>query len=180
MILPTILVCVILAIFYVLLPVALIMTEKSEKFQHRFALIASVVFFVGLLVGVLGKIDITETKVSLSFDFSGEWFEKRLNTTFKTTLADKIINILMLIPVGEMVCFVSKKRGNKLGIVWSLLVGLLFGFVIEFLQFALPVPRSVQISDVVFNMFSTVIGYLYFSGLYYFKKGLGKLIKKRF
>jgi len=68
------------------------------------------------------------------------------------------------------VCISAKQKNSKFGILFAVIIGLLTGLFIETFQFILPVPRSVQLSDVVYNTISCVIGYLYISLFFYLKK----------
>ena len=127
-------------------------------------------FFIVLFVGVLGEIDINKDFVYIGFDFSSGFFNKEIIFSFSKFKLDIFINLIMLIPIGEAVCISAKKINNKFGILYALLIGVIIGMLIETLQFILPVPRSVQLSDVIYNAISCVFGYLYISLFFYLKK----------
>ena len=172
-------VIVFLSIFYVAVPLVVLFCVKDDKKFRRVMWILLSLFFAVLFVGVLGKIDINQTWMNIGFDFSGELCQKTINWTFKTTKLDRVINLLMLMPIGEAVCIFSKRKNIKWGFVIAVLCGALIGGLIETLQFVLPVSRSVQISDVVFNMISSAIGYLFVSVVYYLAMGIKCLIHNK-
>lgn len=165
-----IIICVIL--LYVIVPIVLVVfLSKNKKYNAALWVVYSV-FIIVLLVGVLGKIDIGEQYTRVYLDFSAMWADKPINISMQTTKMDFLINISMLIPIGECVCLLAKNKKSKWGIVIALCFGLICGFGIETMQFILPVHRSVQLSDFVYNTISVVIGYLYVSAIYYIKLGI--------
>ena len=174
---PSIVVFILLIIFYLIVPIAIMFAVRDDKKFKTILTISLLLFFVALLVGVLGKLDITSQFISINFDFSGSWLNKSISTKLKTTNLDKIINMLMLMPLGSAVCMISKRKNIKFGFILSLVIGLFCGLIIEMLQFVLPVFRSVQLLDVIYNTISSCIGYLYISVIYYFVK-LCKFIKQ--
>ena len=63
----------------------------------------------------------------------------------------------MLIPIGLFDIYISRKTFMQ-KLLTCLLVGLMCGVLLETIQFVLPVVRSVQLSDVLLNAISVVIG----------------------
>ena len=146
---------------YAVFPMCLLFIRK-RKTQKIFCLVILVSFIFVLLIGVLGKIDITKQYVKIYLDFSGDFASKPINLSFAhLTTLDMFINIVMLIPIGTYFVFFNQNMRFWKMIVFSLLIGLGVGLCIETLQFILPVQRSVQLSDIVFNSLSVMIGALY-------------------
>lgn len=143
-------------LFYIVAPTTCVLCIKNYKALKILSYIFLALFVCVLVVGVFGKVSIGKT-VSVSFDFSGNWFSKRFNfLPYTFDLQDILINVVMLIPIG-LFCAVNFKHK----ILWGLILGLIIGISIEVLQFALPIIRSPQLSDVILNTISSVIGVLF-------------------
>ena len=90
-------------------------------------------------------------------------WRKHLNKTFNfdivaNDLQDFIINILMLVPFG----FLLKPIFQKYSITKTLIIGIGFSVLIEMLQLVLPINRSPQLSDIILNSLSCLIGIVSF------------------
>lgn len=169
----TLIICMV-AIFYFIVPF-LILLIKNEKTQKILTTTFFSLFIAILIVGTLGKIDISKN-TTITFETAGNWFDKKINLSFlNLTKQDILINIFMLIPVGFFTCFCFKKSQPLKQLLFSLIFGLCFGFLIEFCQFMFPVPRSVQLSDIIFNMISSTIG----ASLYMIYKAIANKIHKK-
>lgn len=158
--LNTTFVIIMVSIFYLVIPF-LIMLIRNKKTQKILSIVSFCIFIAILIVGTLGKIDISKTTTTISFQKFGNWFDKSININFSNlTKQDIIINLLMLIPIGTFTChcFENSKIWKK--ILISLAVGFIYGMLIEFCQFMFPVPRSVQLSDIIFNAISVLFGAL--------------------
>ncbi|MBQ7466765.1 MAG: VanZ family protein [Clostridia bacterium] len=120
------------------------------------------VYVLVLLIGVLGRIDIAKQNVKIDLDFSGEFASKPINFGFSHLATfDIVINLLMLIPIGTYFVFFNQNIKIWKVVLFSLLIGLGVGLCIETLQFILPVKRSVQLSDALFNSVSVLLGAMY-------------------
>ena len=109
-------------------------------------------------------------EVTIIFEYTGKAFGKSINwDLFSVGVLDKLINIAMLFPVGAIVV-AYKHKNFKSVFTTSIMVGLILGFMLETLQFCLPVNRSVQFSDVIYNAISVVIGTMYYYLIYKSKK----------
>lgn len=116
------------------------------------------VYIVVLLCGVLSKYNIVDRDYILYFDF-GYYSNKAINWRFwKVGIVDVLINIIMLIPIGQVIAHFVKTKSKTKVLIVLLVSGLLSGIVIETLQYILPINRSVQLSDVIFNIISVVLG----------------------
>lgn len=149
-----------LACFFVL-PVLLVCLIKNKKVLNTIIWSVFGFYLLCLILGVWAKVGITRTKITISLDYSYGFCSESIRWGFnRLGFFDVWINLVMLIPVGVMLAFYSKKNFVKT-LCWSLVIGLLLGFVIEAVQFILPVKRYIQLSDVVFNSISVVLGVLF-------------------
>lgn len=156
--LNTTFVLIIALLAYFVLPIFLLLIKnkraKNITLWCLFAIYACV-----LLVGVWAQVDVSKQFVNISFDFSTGWANKQISWTFKNlTTFDICINLIMFIPVGMMVWIKTDKLSWLKKLPTLLIVGLICGLFVEISQFILPVPRSVQFSDVIFNTISVLIG----------------------
>ncbi|MGN0787510.1 MAG: VanZ family protein [Candidatus Onthoplasma sp.] len=149
----------ILGVFcYFFLPFIILSCFKNEKIKKIIAIILLSLFIVILLVGTWGKLEIGKDVVRINFDFSGKFCDKKINFSFNNLQPfDIIVNLIMMIPIGMFVVMLYNKNFVKMMFL-LLIVGFLSGFFIEFTQFVLPIQRNVQLSDVIFNMISVIMG----------------------
>lgn len=144
-------------ILYFIVPLIIWLFYKDKKYSKTIVVTLLVLYIIVLLIGVLGKIEIGKV-VEVSLDFGGSWCSKKIKwSLFNLNKTDVLINIFMLIPLGLVYKYFSKNKFRK-NILMLLLIGLCVGVLIETLQFILPVPRSVQLSDVILNSISVFIG----------------------
>lgn len=149
---------VITILCYLVLPFVLLCI-KNKKAKNIALISAFSCFLVILFVGVFGKIDITPSYVEISFVSTGEWCAKAFSFSFSNfTTFDIVTNLLMLIPIGFFVYYFvqSKKWWQKTLLL--LLIGLCCGIIIEVCQFIFPIQRSAQLSDIIFNTISVLLG----------------------
>lgn len=154
----TILVLILSILFCLVVPFFILLVKDRKK-QNILSLLCLVLFLIALFVGVFGKLDFNWDYVQISFDFSGKWCNKTINWTFSNiSTFDLVINLVMLIPIGIFAFHYLKINQFWRKIVVLVAVGVLCGTFIETMQFVLPIPRSVQLSDVVFNAISVTLG----------------------
>ena len=143
---------------FVLLPAILKLFLKNGKFTKIFNSIL-IIPFIGIMLSLtLGRVSFGKY-VEVEFVSAGGWCDKTIYLFQKFGIRDMIINLAMLTPIGVFAW--SFKRRFVKNILISAFFGLLFGFTIESLQFILPIARTVQIQDILFNMLSSVIGGLF-------------------
>jgi VanZ family protein len=148
---------------------------KNEKVVKILAIIFLCLFVGVLCVGTVGQVQITPQATKISFDFSQNFCDKKVSLSFLgLTKFDIVTNLLMLLPVGIFVVYFYRKNFIKTALL-LIIVGVCCGFIIELTQFILPIKRSVQLSDAVFNAISVILGGII--GFIYLK--LGKIIKKK-
>lgn len=156
----TYLIIILLAVFYLIVPLILILFVKNAKIKKFCNILYCVVFCIILFVGVFFKVEISKSVTQINVDFSQGFFNKKFNFKFWSfDLQDFIINILMLFPFGYVFNEALKTKHKCL---FSLLFGLMIGTFIELNQFILPIPRSPQLSDIIFNGLSVFIGSVFF------------------
>lgn len=156
--LNTIAVFVVALLAYFVVPIFVLLI-KNKKAQNIVLWALFGIYVCILLVGVWGKIDVGKDFVFVDFDFSKGWANKNVSFSFKNlTTFDIAVNLIMFIPVGFVVWFKTTNRKCWCRILLLVGVGLCCGLFVEIAQYILPVPRSVQLSDVVFNTISVMIG----------------------
>ena len=155
---PTILVVISLILFYIIIPLLVWIFARESKLGKLIVIVFTVLFSVILYFGITSRISINKDLVTVAIDYSGNWCDKviKLNV-LSVDIVDLIINLIMLIPIGLVVAyFLKRKVVYKLAI--AAVVGLLIGLILESIQFILPVYRSPQLTDIILNMVSVVIG----------------------
>jgi hypothetical protein len=158
MIVSTILLLILGTICYFVLPFLIFVFIKNKKIVKIMAIVFLCLFCFALIVGTLGQVSIARDYTTINFDFSQNFCDKNISLSFSNlTTFDIVTNLLMLIPIGIFVVCFHHKNFLKTTLL-LVLVGVLCGLTIELTQFVLPVPRSVQLSDVVFNAISVVLG----------------------
>ena len=160
---------------YFVLPPLIYFFVKPSVTKKIFLTAFFVLYICILIIGVLGKIDITAETTKITFDFSGEWAAKPINWNFDhLTLFDVLINLFMLIPIGTYICLMKNDNLFAKTIFMSLFIGFLIGVCIETAQFILPIQRSVQLSDAIFNAASVMIGGIFGFIIFKIKSKLNK------
>ncbi|MGN1201476.1 MAG: VanZ family protein [Candidatus Caccovivens sp.] len=143
---------------YLVLPF-LLLCIKNRNIKNVAIYCAFVCFLAVLFVGVFGKIDFDSQYVTIGFDFDGQWCSKTFNCSFSNlTTFDVITNLVMLIPIGMFVYYFLSSKKWWLRLLTLFGIGILSGTLIETFQFILPIQRSVQLSDIVFNTISVLFG----------------------
>lgn len=158
MTLPTWLVLALGVICYFVLPIA-IWCIRKEKLRNAFTILFFCLYLGVLFCGVFGQLGISESQITINFDFGGKWCAKTVKWSLNSIgTFDLVINLLMLFPVGMLVFYFSRKKKWWARLILLVVFGLLSGTFIETCQFILPVPRSVQLSDVLLNAVSVFAG----------------------
>lgn len=117
-----------------------------------------IMYAIILFFGITGRVVIDNKFAIVSLDYSANWCDKTINFSLeKIDKIDLLINIVMLIPIGLTVVYFNNKSIVSKFVV-LVIVGVVMGVLLETIQFVLPVVRSVQLSDVLLNTFSVVIG----------------------
>lgn len=159
MTISTVLVLVLGAIFFFVLPFIIWSCFKKEKVQKILTIIYFCCYLCVLVIGVFGVLDIGEKYISFHFDFSHEWCAKTINFSLSNIgKFDLVINLVMLFPAGMFILFLARHKKWWVKLLLLVCIGLAIGISIETLQFILPISRSVQLSDALLNMVSVFVG----------------------
>ncbi|MGN1207955.1 MAG: VanZ family protein [Christensenellales bacterium] len=160
MTISTPIILIFLFFYFLILPFCVTIFLKNKKAKKIFNIVYAVVFCLILFVGVFFKIDISKQTTTISLALNGAFFSKTFNFKFwKVDFQDFVINILMLFPLGY--CF-NQLFKSKQKWLYAFLLGLLVGLFIEICQFIFPVPRSPQLSDILLNGTSVLLGSVFF------------------
>ena len=144
-------------LFYLILPFVVWKFVKNRSVRNCLATIYFIGFLAVLVGGVFSKPIITRESVTIRFQYNDSWFSSKFSLK-PSTQQDTILNLLILIPIGVMVCYFNCKKSFWKQLKLLFVVGLMFGLGIEGLQFILPINRYVQLFDVICNCLSVVIG----------------------
>lgn len=154
----TVLVIVLVLIFYLILPLILWLTLDKNKYGKIVVRIFLISFLIILFFAVTSVVNINKSYVEIIINFKNNWCSKAINFSLKSiNKIDFLINITMLLPIGLAIVYCNK---NNIGILFLKLFifGIIIGLSIETIQYILPVFRSVQLSDILLNTLSVIIG----------------------
>lgn len=140
---------VVFVIFYCL-PIIFFCWCKDEKLWHKFSVIFLILYLITLIIGVWAKVKISNGQVLIAFDYTFSQ-QKPIDWGFSgIKLLDILINFVMLVPLG-VIFSVNCRKAIFCKLTIGLVIGLAIGVVIEVGQLLLPVERTPQLSDVIFN-----------------------------
>ena len=145
MVLNTLFVLICGILYYFILPFIIFFCVKNTKLKNILMAIYLIIFLMVLFVGVFSTISINWENISFVFDFSHGWCSKSINLALK--------NLQLF----------NNKKPFYVKIILLIIVGLMSGLLIEGLQFVLPVQRSVQLSDVLLNTISVLLGGVFYN-----------------
>lgn len=126
--------------------------------RKRFLIGYLIIYLCLLILGVFFKVSISNGLIHFGLLITNKWFNNTLVLAALEPLT-VIINLFLCFPIG----FVIPALFNKTNIFRVLLIGFLFSFSIEFLQFTLPILRSPELLDVINNTISVLLGFIYFN-----------------
>ena len=155
---PILFVIITIVLFYIILPLLIWVCARRTKLGKVIVILCSVLFGIVLFFGITSKVTIADSYVIVDVDYTCKWFNTEINLNlFDMDKIDFFINITMLIPIGLVVVYFSKRKPFSKLLILTI-VGLVMGLTLECLQFVLPVYRSVQLSDVILNTISVFLG----------------------
>jgi len=162
-------------IFYFVVPFIIIVFVKNRTISRVLMFVLFIAFLVVLFIGIYFKVSFVGNKVYAVPDFSGKWFNKTINLSFKNIPKfDLIINIIMLIPIGIVCRYLTHRNTAWKRILILLLVAFISGILTELGQFIMPIPRGVQLSDSLLNMLSVLIGGVVASCYFFIRSKINK------
>ena len=144
----------ILSIIFAIFPILFFSVSKNAKHIKVVSLVLSILYILVICIGVFSNIQLGKDITIIPFDLT-----VKLNKSFDFNLISKniqdfIINILMFIPLGFLLTPLFKTHT----VLKTLLIGISFSILIEIMQLILPINRSPQLSDIVLNSLSCLIG----------------------
>ncbi len=142
---------------FVILPAFLKIFFGENKIVKGVNAVLLILFLISAFALTLGNVDIAQV-VTINFEQSGEWFESEIYFFNLMRTHDIIQNLLFMTPLGIFTYKSDRFWVSNLWIAFACGAGL--GFVIEALQFILPIARYPQVSDVLFNGLSAIIGFV--------------------
>lgn len=151
------LIYILLPLLYLAIPFCVLWLIKNVKLRNILTIVLLVIFSIGLCVGVLGNFYINNGNFYVYFNFTYEHAKVVDFNMLDNTIRDSLINILMLIPIGMAIVGLNLNSKKRM-LILLCTVGFVLGATIETLQYVLPVARAVQISDVLLNGISVLIG----------------------
>ena len=148
---------VITILLMIVLPTILILTLKNHPKKLKIvAIILSVIYFSLLFIGTTFKVSLKNGNLSVYPDFTRKWFSLRFLISSFSPI-NITINLILLFPIGFIVFSFAKKHPFLKTILCAFLLSLL----IELYQFILPVARTTELTDLLFNTLSGVLSALY-------------------
>lgn len=160
---------ILMILLMVALPTILLFAlKKHQKALKITAIVLAVIYFILLFIGTTFKFKIKGGFVNISADFSYKWFSMRF-LPYSFAVRNILINLAMMFPLGFLVYIFAKKHRFFKTILFAFLVSVL----IEFYQFALPIARTTELTDLLFNTLSGIISAIYC----YFLTKLGVFIE---
>lgn len=144
-------------LFLVFPTLAMIVFLKNKKVLKIIGIIFFIIYLLGLMVLVFSKVTIYNNIVRVFFEFDNKWFNIYF-LWFDFGKINVILNLIMMFPVSAFLF----SQNSKNIFIKTMIVSFIISVSIEFLQFALPIGRCTEIFDVVLNVLSGLIGYLYF------------------
>ncbi|MBR3885130.1 MAG: VanZ family protein [Clostridia bacterium] len=144
-------------ILMIVLPTVLILTLKNKpKALKICAIVLSVIYFSLLFVGTSFVVKIKNNNLVIYADFSKEWFSMKF-LLHNFSMTNILINLILLFPLGFIVdVFAKDKKFLK-----TILLSFLISIFIELYQFVLPVPRTTELTDILFNTLSGALSATY-------------------
>lgn len=153
----TYIVFALVVIYYAIVPIFLSLCPRSDRTRKTAYLVYLILFIPVLVCGVFGKVNIGKI-VTITFEKSGGIADKVFNfSPITKDVRDIVINIFMLVPMG----LATYNLSNKHRLLKAVLFGLLTGAFIETMQFILPIARSPQLTDIILNTISSLVGAVY-------------------
>ena len=158
---------IIMSLLYIICPVILRILINKKRVNMVLAISLSCLFVIALCVGVFTNCSVIYPVIKIVFKTNGHWASEQIYfNVFNISAFDLLVNIVMLIPVGVIFTLFYYYRNSKFSIkkliICLLLIGLASGLFIETMQFILPIERTIQLSDVLLNTISCMLGGLYF------------------
>jgi glycopeptide antibiotics resistance protein len=154
------LIAILLIIFLVLAPLVIIFVQNQTIFK-TIIITLFIFYLIVLFANTTGSMRFQNNSVTIEVILKGGWFDKEiLMTWIPNEFGDFYRNIIMFVPLGTFTTLIKPSSFKKTMLI-TVIVAFCTSFLIEFLQFMLPIHRWPQISDVIFNTLSAIIGAIF-------------------
>lgn len=143
-----------LCLFFSVLPLCLLFILKSEKHLKMVYVVLLILYIIILCIGVFTDIKVKKVVTIKHFSIpenADKFFSFRLFTHNKK---DILLNLFMFIPFGFFVACLF----NKFKVLKTLSIGVASSIFIEVIQYFLPTVRTAQLTDIILNSISCLIG----------------------
>lgn len=116
-----------------------------------------IIYTIILILGVFLDVSISDSSVKLSILFTNKWANNNLSFFYINSISI-LINLFLLFPYGFFLPLIS----NKFTFLKLIIIGLFMSLFVEILQFLLPIIRYPEVLDVINNVISVILGYIYY------------------
>lgn len=142
--------------FAVVLPILLFIFIKNKKILNTLTITLLLAYLIVLSFGVFANINIVGLDVQIDLTPKGEFFKAYNFVYYNFSPINICINLAMFIPIDMSFYLLFEKQK----FIKTILIAILFSVLIEFGQFALPVARTVELTDILYNTISAILGFL--------------------
>ncbi len=165
----------ILLITYIIALPLLLFLVKNQKALKIIMVIFLVGYLVLLFLNTTSYMRVSKDGISIVVSIKGGWFDKKpILNILPYDFDDFYKNIILGLPLGTCVVILKQNKFWKC-MIYAFFIGFGVSFGIEFIQYATPLYRFPQLSDLIFNTLSCMLGALYTFGLMKLKE---KLLKR--
>lgn len=159
-------------------PIILKIFRSKPRVIKILSICLGIVYAVLLVIGTTADVSMKNNVVSIKYTKSAAWFSMRF-AILNGGISHIIINLALLFPIGFLVYIFSGKHC----FLKTVLISFAVSIIIETYQFILPVDRSTELADIVFNTLSGVLSATYCQilkhfGLFEFKTAISNQNKE--
>lgn len=157
---------VIISLLFLVFPtLSMIVFFNNKKVLKILGTLFFIIYLLGLATLVLSKVIVSKNIIKINFETDNKWF----NIYFLWAdfgKANILLNIVMLFPVSAFLFSQSYKNI----FLKTIIICFIISVSIEFFQFVLPINRCTEIFDILLNILSGIMGYIYFKIVYIINK----------
>ena len=121
-----------------------------------FSFVLMIIYFSLLFIGTAFKVTVKNGNLVIYPNFSYGWFSMKF-IPYRFSLTNILVNLALLLPSGFIVFMFVKKHKFLNTILFAFFVSCF----IELYQFALPISRATELTDILFNTLSGLISASY-------------------
>ena len=165
----------ILLIIYITVQPLFVFFIKNQKVLKIIIIILLTLYLVVLFLSTTGHMSIGKNGISVRFTVKGGWFDKTpILDLLPHDFNDFYRNVILALPLGSCIIILKQDKFWKC-MANAFFIGFGVSFAIEFIQYATPLYRFPQLSDLIFNTLSCVLGALYTFGIIKLKEKILKI-----